>query len=216
MFQTFHRKCWRLYLSLARARARLTTRRHLEQRDWFGKLSTNKLLLSLWLLGAALYTAHASYISYSQCGSGMTETVARYPVKVDMRPTGSVGQRAPTLANSLPAKVAIESSAAEGPPQRAEASLAAGDNSFPSVWGISIIDPAELREGWVSGKYLTPNERPQAQAAPQKTAQTGLETNVVSEQTEPSTVSNDPGKRRGLKWHYVRRPRVRFGFGMYP
>jgi hypothetical protein len=205
MFRILHRKCWRLYLSLARARARLTTRRHFEQRDWFEKLSTNKLLLSLWLLGAALYTAHASYISHSQCDSGVTETAAGHPVKVDVQLTGSIGQRAPTLVNGLPVKVAIVSSDAEGPPQGVEASLAARAHSLPSVWGITIIDPAELREGWISGKYLTPKESHEAQAATQEPAQTGLETSANLQ------------KQRGWKWrHAQRRPRLRFEFGTYP
>jgi len=209
MSRTFHRQCWRLYLSLARARARLTTWRYLEQRDWFGKVSTNRLLLSLWLFGAFLYTAHASYISYSQCASGVTETAAGHPVKVDVQLTGSVGQRAPTLTNSLPAKVAIESSDAEGPPQRAEASVAARDHTLPSVWGIRVIDPAALREGWISGKYLTPKESPQAQAAPQKPAQTALETSAVSEQTEPSAISKNLRKQRP-------RPAFRYEPGFHP
>ena len=197
MFRTLHRKCWRSYLSLARARARLTTWRHSEQRDWFGKLSTNKLLMSLWLLGAAFYTAHASYISNSECGSGLTETAAEYPVKVDDgQVTGSVGQEA------------------AGPPQNDVASRAARANIVPSVWGIRVIEPEMLREGWISGEYLAP-ESPQAQAAPQKSAPTAPETSAVSE-TEPPAISKNLRRQQGWKWRYARRPPIRFEFSMRP
>jgi len=215
MYRTFHRKWWRLYLTLARAWARLTTRQRLEQRDWFGKLSTNRLLLSLWLFGAALYTATAFYIPDSKCGSRVIETAARYSVKEDVQQTGSVGQTPPALTNSRSAKVGTEPSDADRPSQRAEVSLAARTHALPSVWGIRIIDPATLREGWISGKYLTPKVSPQPQAGlPQKPAQTVPETSAVSEQPEPSATSKNLRKQRGWNWRHARHPR--FEFGMYP
>jgi len=217
MSRTFHRRWWRLYLALARARARLPIWRHVGGRGWFGKFSTNILLLSLWLFGAALYTANAVYVPESKCGSGVAETAAGYSVKEDVQPTGSVGQTPATLTNNRSAKVGTEPSDAGEPTQGAEVSLAARADTLPSVWGIRVIDPSTLREGWISGKYLTPKESPQAQAGlPQKTAQTTPETSAVSEQLqpEPSTTAKSLRKQRGWQWRHARHPR--FEFGMYP
>jgi hypothetical protein len=217
MFRTFHRKWWRLYLTLARAWARLTTRQRLEQRDWFGKLSTNKLLLSLWLFGAALYTAAAFYIPDSKCGSRVIETAASYSVKEDVQPTGSVGQTPPTLTNSRSPKVETEPPTADGPTQRAEVSLAASAYALPSVWGISVIDPTTLREGWTSGKYLTPKEDPQAQAGlSQKPAQPGPETSAVSEELQPESSATPKNLRKQRGWKWRPRPAFRYELGFYP
>jgi hypothetical protein len=92
MFRTFRRKWWKFYLTVARAWAKLTTWRHLEQRAWFGKPSTKSLMLSLGLVGATLYTANAFYVPASKCGSGVAEAATKHSVTEDVQQTGSVDQ----------------------------------------------------------------------------------------------------------------------------
>ncbi len=212
MFRTFRRKWWRLYLTLARAWARLRIGPHLEQRDWFGKLSTSRLMLSLWLFGAALYTANAFYILHPRCDSGAAETAAGY-AKEDVQQTGSVGQIPSRLA---PAKVGIEPSDADKPTRGAEVSLSARADPLPSVRGIKVIDLATLQDGWISGKYVAPKNGPQPEAGlPNKSAQTAPETSTISEQPEPSATPRNL-RRWGWRWRHARRPAIRFQFGMYP
>jgi len=232
MFRTFRRKWWRSYLTLARAWARLTTWRHLEERDWLGKLSTNRLLLSLWLFGAALYTANAFFIPDSNCGSGVAETAARYSVKEDVHQTGSVGETPPARTSSRPAEVGTAASDSR-PTPGAEVSLEGGAHTLPSVWGIRVIDPETLREGWISGNYLTPMETPQVQAglpqeptqpAPEASAvserpelsQPAPEASAVSEQPEPWVTPRDLRKQRAWKWRHAPRRAFRYERGFYP
>lgn len=243
MFRTFHRKWRRLYLTLARAWARRTTWRQLGQRDWFGKLSTNMLLLSLWLFGVALYAADAFYIRDSSCGS--EAAAARYSVKEDVQ-TGSVAQTPPAATDSRSTEVGTKPSGA-GLAPGAEASHAGSARTLPSVWGIRVIDPATLQEGWISGEYLTPKETPQVQAElPQKPAQPAAETAVseqsersqpapeasivseqpelsqpapdasaVSEQPEPSATPRELRQQRA-RWRHAPRSTFRYERGFYP
>jgi len=230
MFRTFQRKWWRLYLTLARAWARGTTWRHLEQRDWWGKLATNRLLLSLWLFGAALYAANVFVIRASNCSSEVT--AARDSGQADAHQTGSLSQAAPAANNNRSAEVRTVSLDAK-PTPGAEAALAGSTQSLPSVWGIRVIDPATLQEGWISGEYVTPKETPQVQAGlPQKSAQPAPEASAISEQLElsqpapeASAVSEQPEpwvtprdlrKQRAWKWRHAPRRAFRYERGFYP
>ena len=180
-------------------------------------VSTNRLMLSLWLFGAAIYTAHAVYIGDAKCRSEVPEAAAEYSVKGDNQHTGSVGQTPPTLKNNRSAKIRPESSRTEKPEQGAEVSLSATAHALPQVWGIRVIDPHTLREGWMSGNYLTPTEEPQALTElPQKPAQPGPEASAVSEQLQPEPSATPKHLRKQRAWKWRRRPAFRYELGFYP
>jgi hypothetical protein len=184
MFRTVKRKWWRLYLTLARAWARRPSW-HLNQRVLWGNLATNRVLLSLWFLGAALYAANGFFIRDCNCGSG-AQTAAAHSGKDEVQQTGSVGQTPPAAVRS--AEVGVEPSDARP--------ATAAEQTLPSVWGIKFIDPATLQDGWqdgwISGAYLTPKETPHVQAAlPQEPAQPAPETGAALDQAAPPPSATD-------------------------
>lgn len=178
MFRTLKRKWWRLYLTLARAWARRPSW-HLNQRVFWGKLATNRVLLSLWVFGAALYAANGFFPQDCNCGS--EAQTAAHSGKEEVQQTGSVGQT-PPASTSRSVEVGVEPSDAR-PATAAEVSNSGGAQTLPSVWGIKFIDPATLQDGWqdgwISGAYLTPKETP---ALPQKAAQPAPETGAALDQ----------------------------------
>jgi hypothetical protein len=182
MFRNLKRKWWKLYLTLARAWARCPSW-HLNQRVLWGKLATNRVLLSLWFLGAALYAANGFFIRDCNCGSG-AQTAAAHSVKDEVQQTGSVGQTPPAAVRW--AEVGVEPSDAR-PATATDVSNSGGAQTLPSVWRIKFIDPATLQDGWqdgwISGAYLTPKETPHVQAAlPQEPAQPAPETGAALDQ----------------------------------
>lgn len=100
---------WTTHSWVCLAGRRLTNAawRYFEQRAWFGKPSTKRLMLSLGLVGAALYAANAFYVPASQCGSGVAEAAPKHSVTEDVQQTGSVDQT-PRLTNGRSAKAGTE------------------------------------------------------------------------------------------------------------
>jgi hypothetical protein len=197
MFRTIHRKCRRFYLSLARARATLKlSKRHSERQDWLQTLSTNRLLVFLWLLAAGLYTAHASYSSNSECGSELTRIAAGHRVEADVQPTGSIKQTEPTSETSS-LRAATQQPQASAPP------------ALPSAWGIKVIEPEALRQGWLSGRYLSAKQSQQA-ALPGDGSQTAPSSTAISEEIQPSPTAKDVRRPRAWKRRHARHPPIQF------
>jgi hypothetical protein len=170
-------------------------------------------MLSLWLLGAALYAAHAVYTRESKCASEVAETAAGYSVKDDAQQTGSVNQAPPSPMKSHSPRVGTELSHTGEPTQGSEVSLAARAHALPSVGGIKVIDPTALQEGWISGKYLAPKDH-QTQALPQQPAETASNTSAVSEQPEP--LATPKNLRRQQAWKRRAGAAFRYELGFYP